>query len=174
MSDSLHEIRRAQPHEAGAISTLAAATFTETFGHLYKAKDLAAFLQSKHIISVYEGLIADPTHAVWIAADASGPLVGYAVAGPCDLPAPDLPKGAGELMRLYVLGAAKGGGVGTRLLEAALAWLDANFQHQYLSVYAENAGAQALYRRYGFEKVFEYEYMVGDHADPEWIMRRRR
>ena len=57
-------------------------------------------------------------------------------------------------------------------MDIAISWLDARFDHLYVGVYSENFRAQELYRRYGFEKVGEYRFMVGNHADLEWIMRR--
>jgi ribosomal protein S18 acetylase RimI-like enzyme len=57
-------------------------------------------------------------------------------------------------------------------MDIALSWLEERFDHLYVGVYSENFRAQELYRRYGFEKVGEYHFMVGDHADLEWIMRR--
>lgn len=39
----------------------------------------------------------------------------------------------------------------------------------YLSVFSENQGAHRFYQRWGFSKHSEYEYMVGNHADHEFI-----
>ncbi|MEM9838423.1 MAG: GNAT family N-acetyltransferase, partial [Pseudomonadota bacterium] len=102
--------------------------------------------------------------------DETGTAVAFAVAGPCLLPVDEMPDGSGELTRLYVLQAHQGAGLGVMLLEQALAWLHANFREIYLSVYADNLGAQRLYSRYGFEIIKEYKDMVGNHADPEFIM----
>lgn len=167
-------IRLAAPADAPVLSALGAKTFTETFGHLYRPEDLAAFLDKSHSAAVYEKLLADPFSALWLAEGDDGAALGYGVAGPCTLPVPDMPPRAGELARLYLLKGAQGSGLGTRLLDLALEWLDAQFEHVYLSVYSENFGAQRLYTRHGFVKVCDYFYMVGDHADPEWIMHRRR
>ncbi len=167
------DIRRAQASDAKTVSRLGTATFVETFGHLYKEEDLSAFLQKSHSVAAYETLLADPAWAVWIVGGDSGPF-GYSVAGPCTLPVPDMPESAGELSRLYLLKEHQGSGVGGRLLNATLDWLYEHFEHVYLSVYAENYGAQRLYARHGFEKVCDYFYMVGEHADPEWIMGRAR
>ena len=60
----------------------------------------------------------------------------------------------------------RGKGVGGRLIEPGLAWLEERFDHIYLSVYSENFAAQRLYARYGFEKVHEYLYKVGNQSDP--------
>jgi ribosomal protein S18 acetylase RimI-like enzyme len=80
-------------------------------------------------------------------------------------------ENAGELGRLYVLSEAQGTGLGRVLLEGALNYLTRAFDEVYLSVYAENFRAQKIYAGRGFRKIHDYFYMVGGHADPEWIMR---
>ncbi len=158
--------------DAKLLSAVGSRTFADTFGHLYQRQDLELFLTQKHSVDCYRTLIANKDFAVWLATDAMKQPIGYAVAGPCGLPAPELEDNAGELTRLYVCEAARGEGLGKRLLDGALVWLEENFDEIYLSVYAHNHGAQRLYRRYGFEKVHDYFFMVGNHADPEFIMKR--
>jgi ribosomal protein S18 acetylase RimI-like enzyme len=167
-------IRPAGPADASKLAALGAATFVETFGHLYKDEDLAAFLKESHSAEAYEELLADDAWRIWIAETAEGQAVGFAVAGPCSLPVPDRPENSGELSRLYILKSHQGGGLGTRMIEPILKYLRARFENIYLSVYSENYGAQKLYQRYGFEKIADYFFMVGDHADPEWIMQLKR
>ncbi|MEZ5921560.1 MAG: GNAT family N-acetyltransferase [Parvularculaceae bacterium] len=74
------------------------------------------------------------------------------------------------MARLYLVKSAQGTGLGASMLQIAMDFLRARFEHVYLSVYAENFPAQKLYQRHGFKKLCDYFYMVGDHADPEWIM----
>lgn len=166
--------RRARADEATALSKVARETFVEKFGHLYRRRDLDAFLDKSHAPEVYARLLADPDHALWVVEAPDGGLDGYLVTGPCDLPAPGRKDPSGELMRFYVRAARQGRGLGHAMLGAALDWLEARYQHIYLSVYSENDGAQRLYRRYGFDKICDYFYMVGEQADPEWIMERVR
>lgn len=164
-------IRRAGPEDAAAAYGLAMRTWVDTWAHTYRPRDLGVYLAEKMSPqSVYEWL-TDPQGAVWFA-ERGGTPFGYVTAGPCTLPVPDRPARAGELARLYVVREAHGGGGGKRLLDTALAWLDARFAPIYLSVWSENYGAQRLYERAGFRKAHEYKYMVGDQADDEWIMRR--
>jgi diamine N-acetyltransferase len=160
------------PALAATLADLGAEIFTKTFGHLYKPEDIRTFLTEKHSVETYRDLIVDNQSAVWLARDAAGEAIGYAVAGPCHLPAPDMPDNSGELSRLYVSEAARGAGLGQRMLAHVFAWLDARYDPIYLSVYSQNHGAQRLYKRYGFEKVHDYFFMVGNHADPEFIMKR--
>ncbi|MFZ5616728.1 MAG: GNAT family N-acetyltransferase [Pseudomonadota bacterium] len=163
-------IRQAFEEDAPTLAELGAETFVATFGHLYDARDLKAFLEKNHSQIVYEELLKDPEYGLWIAESEEGEAIGYAVAGPCSLPVPDMPPNSGELARLYLKKGVQGGGLGARLLEVALEFLRDRFAHIYLSVYAENFVAQKLYQRFGFVKIHDYFYMVGEHADPEWIM----
>jgi ribosomal protein S18 acetylase RimI-like enzyme len=165
------EIRPAFEEDAETLSRIGAETFIATFGHLYTERNLRMFLEKSHSVDYCRDLLADSECAVWIAEDESGGAVAYASAGPCSLPVPDMPENSGELMRLYLRKGVQGAGLGARLLETALEFLTDRFDHVYLSVYAENAVAQRLYQRYGFVKIHDYFYKVGEHLDPEWIMK---
>lgn len=164
-------IRPASSDDAEALSAVGRATFTETFGHLYKPEDLSAFLKTSHSPAAYRRGLAEGG-AGWLVLSEDGPVVGYAMVGPCGLPVDPMPPRAGELSRLYLTRAVQGGGRGTKLLAIALEWLEQRFDHVYLSVYSENLGAQRLYARHGFTKVADYKYMVGQHADDEFIYYR--
>jgi len=165
-------IRRAEETDAEALSRIGISTFTETFGHLYSSADLNAFLTESHSPEFYAAFLNDETCATWIAEGAQGEAAGYCTCGPCGLPAPEMPANAGELHRLYVQKTQQGSGLGRAFLDIAIDWLEAHFAALYVGVWAQNTGAQRLYRAYGFEKIAEYIFMVGEHPDPEWIMKR--
>ncbi|MEX6632021.1 GNAT family N-acetyltransferase [Hyphococcus lacteus] len=165
-------IRRAVPADAAVLTVLGAATFTDTFGHLYDPKDLNAYLDEGHSREYYDALLTDQECAVWVAEGDNKAITGYCAAGPCSLPVNDMPLNSGELYRLYLEQSQQGTGLGRAFMDIVLAWLEANFEHLYVGVYAENVRAQKLYQRYGFEKVQDYIFMVGEYPDPEWIMKR--
>ena len=166
-------IRRAVAADAPVLAALGATTFTEAFGHLYGPEDLQAFLDESHTPAAYARLLADPAYALWLAEDAGGRAIGYALAGPSGLPHADVAPGDGELKRLYLLADAQGGGTGARLFEQALAWLERDGPRAlWISVYSENHGAQRFYGRYGFEKAGEYAFIVGRQRDHEFIFHR--
>ena len=165
-------IRRAGLDDAPALATLGARTFIESFGQLYSAEDLQAFLDESHTAAAYERLLADPRYALWLA-EADGRAIGYAMAGPCGLPHAEVAPGDGELKRLYLLASAQGGGIGAGLFGQALEWLERDGPRTlWISVWSENFGAQRFYARYGFEHVGEYEFIVGQQRDREFIFRR--
>src|SRR5690606_3880133 len=165
-------IRRATPDDATTLSQLAARTFVETFGHLYPAEDLQAFLADAYAVDKQRTILAHPDYAVWLL-ERDGVAVGHAAAGPCGLPHPDVAPGDGELKRLYVLKAHQNGGMGGKLFATALDWLLRDGPRTlWIGVWSENLGAQRFYARHGFEKVGEYEFPVGRVRDREFILRR--
>jgi GNAT superfamily N-acetyltransferase len=166
-------LRRAGPGDAAALAAIGARTFTESFGRLYPPEDLAAFLAQAHGEARATADLGDPRKAAWLAL--AGPdVVGYALAGPCELPHPDVEPADGELKRLYLLQAAQNRGLGGRLFEAALDWLQKDGPRTtWIGVWSENHGALRFYARRGFARAGAYGFPVGASVDHELILRRR-
>jgi GNAT superfamily N-acetyltransferase len=165
-------IRRARLDDAGALARIGAATFAETFAHLYPPEDLAAFLAEAHGVERARTDLADPAKAVWLVED-GGEAIGYALAGPCKLPHPEVTPACGELDRFYLEAGRQGGGVGARVFAEVMAWLERDGPRRiWIGVWSENHGAQRFYARRGFEVVGSYEFVVGRTRDHELILRR--
>lgn len=165
-------IRRATPDDAATLSRLAARTFTEAFGHLYRPDDLAAFIAEAYAVDRQRVILSHPGYAVWLLED-GGDAVGHAAAGPCGLPHAEVSGCDGELKRLYVLASHQAGGWGGRLMDVALDWLERDGPRTlWVGVWSGNTGAQRFYARRGFEQVGEYLFHVGEARDREFILRR--
>src|SRR4051812_30592614 len=153
-------IRRARSDEAEALAAIGRATFIETFGHLYPADDLAAFLAEAHDLDAIRADLADPAKALWLVEapeDQGGDVIGYALAGPCTLPHADVTPECGELKRIYVTKAWQGSGLAARLIDEVMAWLERDGPRAvWLGVWSENERAQRFYVRRGFAQVGEY------------------
>lgn len=161
--------RDATSADAEAIATLARATFTETFGHLYHPDDLAAFLAG-HSVANWQAELSDPRYAVRVA-EADGALAAYAKLGPPSLPFTP-PADAIELRQFYVRAPFHGSGLAARLMDWVLTTARARGCAQlYLSVFTDNHRAQRFYARYGFEAVGPYAFKVGNHVDEDIVMR---
>ena len=170
--DVAYAIRRATVEDAQTLSTLAASTFTETFGHLYPDEDLQAFLTDAYAVDKQATILGHPDYAVWLL-EHDGVPVGHAAAGPCGLPHADVRPGDVEVKRLYVLAAHQDGGWGGRMFEIAEQWLMREGPRPlWVGVWSENLGAQRFYARRGLEKVGTYEFPVGRVRDLEFILRR--
>ena len=164
------KVCRAEIGDAEQLSYVGATTFSDKFAHLYDPRDLQAFLDESHCVSAYNTQLRDPEVGIWKAMDEDERIVGYAVAAPCHLPVDDMPKGAMEISRLYVMDGYQSLGLGRQLMDAMLGWIDRDGTAPlYLSVYKYNDGAQRFYQRYGFGLLKEYRYKVGNHYDPEYL-----
>ena len=165
-------LRRACVDDAAALSDIAIATYTETFGDSYPPQDLQAFLHAHYSLEPQRAELADPHAAAWLL-EADGRAVGYLAAGPNSLPHPLAAAGDIELKRLYVLASHQNAGHGERLMAAFLEWLDSPSRRTlWVGVWSENHGAQRFYARHGCHKVGEYEFVVGHSRDHEYILHR--
>ncbi len=172
-ADAQPIIHRATNEDAPTLAALGAATFTETFGHLYPPEDLRYFLSEAHSVAAWTRTLADPKRAVWIAMLPDGTAIGFIVVGACKLPVDNREPTAGEIQQLYVLARYHNLRLGTRLMTIGLEWLEAQGQTPlYIGVWSENYGAQRFYGRYGFDKVGEYGFPVGKTVDREFILKR--
>jgi GNAT superfamily N-acetyltransferase len=92
--------------------------------------------------------------------------------GPLKLPVePDGP--AVLLDQLYILKEHHGTGIAHALMDWTLEQCARRSARElYLTVYVDNHRAKRFYERYGFEAVGRYDFMVGNHADEDIIMRK--
>lgn len=164
-------IRQATPDDAALLCALSTVTFVETFGHLYRSEDLAAYLAIAYPEDLQRQQLESGDYAAWIL-ELGGQPAGFVFAGPCGLPHPEVGPADGELKRLYVLAAHHNDGWGRQLMDTALAWMTPRFERLWLGVWSENLGAQRFYARYGFARVGQYEFPVGQVRDLEYILRR--
>jgi GNAT superfamily N-acetyltransferase len=161
--------RTAVAADAAALAALGRSSFTETFGHLYKPDDLAAFLLG-HSQEGWAQQLADPGFAVRIA-EVRGQAVAYAKLGPPSLPIE--PRGPSiELRQFYVLKPWHGQGIAAALMAWVLDEARARGASDlHLSVFVDNHRARRFYERYGFSQVGTYAFIVGSHEDEDLIMR---
>ena len=161
--------RNAVPADAIRLAALGRRSFTETFGHLYRPEDLAAFLAS-HAEQSWAEQLRDSEFAIRIA-EAGGEAVAYAKLGPPSLPFE--PTGpAIELRQFYVLKPWHGQGVSRELMRWTLDEARARGARElYLSVFIDNHRARRFYEGYGFDYVGTYAFKVGSHEDEDLIMR---
>jgi len=159
--------RDAVPEDATALADLHRRSFVETFAHLYRPQDLAAFLEQLSEKG-FRGELLDGEHQVRFA-EADGKPVAFVKLGPITLPVRP-PRPALEFRQLYVLSQWQGAGVAQALSQWAIDQARRRGAEElYLSVFTENHRAKAFYRRYGFTYVGPYKFMVGEQADEDEI-----
>ncbi len=170
--------RDATTDDIVGLAQLGRDSFTDAFGHLYSAENLNLFLEQVYSRSAIADDIANPERVHQIA-QADGKMLGYCKLGLSTAYTPDLDdshngRRAMDLMQLYLAGGQTGCGIGGALMGWALAQGRARgYDDVLLSVYSENYGAQRFYGRYGFTKIADIFFMVGNHRDDEFLYRLR-
>lgn len=166
-------LRSMGPADVPALSRLAIDSFVAKFGALYRPADLNAFLEESLSEAAVAADLANPK-LLYQLAERDGELVGFIKIGlACGFP--DHARGSKvmELKQLYTAPQATGGGIGSLLMDWAMAQFSARGADEVqLSVYAHNDGAHRFYRRYGFDKVADITFRVGEHLDPEFLFAR--
>lgn len=165
-------LRPATLDDIPALATLARESFVAKFGHLYQAEDLDAFLSEYRTESRYRTELLDPGTRITLALE-GGKLLGYVLLALGksfdERPLPH-PRKPAFLSQLYCDPEATGRGIGTALMDWSMnevrRWGADAVQ---LSVFSENFGAQRFYQRYGFEKIADISFWVGNHRDDEFL-----
>lgn len=166
-------LRPALPADAQSLAALGRDSFVAKFGAMYQPQDLAMFLAQTHAEAVVAREIANPL-ARYRLAERDGALVGYCKLGlACGWPEHARGSHAIELKQLYTAAGATGGGIGSALMDWALAEARAEGADEIqLSVWSGNTDAQRFYHRYGFAKVADTHFWVGEQRDDEFLFAR--
>lgn len=160
--------RDATSEDLPAIDRVFRASFCDTFAHLYRPEDLAAFL-AKFTPETWAEEFADRRYRFRVA-EAGRQVVGFVKLGPSELPV-ETDRRAIELRQIYVLKSHHGAGIAAALTDWAIDEARRlGFEELYLTVYVDNHRARRFYDRYGFEPVGRYDFMVGSQADEDLIM----
>lgn len=165
-------LRPATPADATMLADFAREAFAAAFAHLYRPEDLAAFNAEWRTAACYLQKITNPDIRVQLA-EVQGELAAYAIVQQGllveDYPEPR-PQRPVFLSQLYCAGGMSGRGLGAALMDWSLgqarAW---HCDALALSVYAENFGAQRFYQRYGFGKIADIDFWVGQQRDAEFL-----
>ena len=169
-------MRSALPEDTAALAALGRDSFCAAFEHLYDPKDLNAFLETAYAPGVIAKEIDNPaiTHCVTEDAAGSGLTAYIKLCNPSEYAEYSDAQNPLGLGQLYTAPQRTGEGLGAALMDWALeqARLGAHDAIQ-LSVWAENQGAQKFYQRYGFAKIADISFWVGNHRDDEFLYEKR-
>lgn len=157
------KIRPAQAADASAIAELGAYVYTKTFGHSVPDHELQAFLEEEYTPLAISKDIQNPNKDIIVAVDAGGKVVGFAyltrgTSEPCIAHM----EGLVELQRIYLHPSVHGTGLASRLrtMIEDMA-MKQGFKNIWLGVWEENARAQRVYKKWGYRKVGEHDFLTG-------------
>ena len=167
-------LRAPVPEDASALARFGRDSFIAKFGYLYSPENLSRFLEENHSPAKVAKEIADPGMVIRVVEE-NGALIGM-----CKLLLASSLKEHGtalrplEIKQLYTAPTRTGQGIGAALMDWAMDFARTHGADEVqLSVWSENFGAQRFYQRYGFEKIADIDFWVGDHRDEEFLFARR-
>nr|WP_137681759.1 GNAT family N-acetyltransferase [Aurantiacibacter suaedae] len=169
-------LRAATLEDVESLSKLGRDSFCAAFGTLYRAEDLAAFLEQCYAPAAVAEEVSDDVHRHRLAVDpASGALLGYVkIRVPSYYSEYSDAANPMALCQLYTDPDHTGIGIGAGLMDWAMDEARAGGHDALqLSVYSENYGAQRFYARYGFAKIADIYFDVGDQRDEEFLYELR-
>ena len=166
-------LRPATPADVPALSRLAIDSFVAKFGDLYRPEDLATFLAEALEEPAIAAQLANRAR-LYRLAEADGQLLGFCKLGlACGFPEHARGSRVMELKQLYTAPDATGQGIGGALMDWAMAEFAARGADEVqISVYSENHGAHRFYQRYGFAKLADITFRVGEQLDAEFLFAR--
>lgn len=170
-------LRRAGVSDAELLAALGRRTFEEAFAAENRPEDMAAHLATAFVPARIADDLADPA-LTYLVADRLVPglapePIGYALLAP--EPPPACVKGPRplRLVKLYVVAAAVGGGVGAALLAECIERARrAGHGSLWLGVWEHNARARAFYARWGFEEVGTEPFQLGSDLQTDLLLER--
>jgi len=167
-------LRPATPADVPALSRLGRESFVATFAHLYGPGDLAEFLEGTHSAAAVAAELANPTRLYQVAERANengGELIAYCkLSLTCGWPQYARGQSAIEIKQFYTAPGLSGQGLGAAMMDWVLTEARQRGADEIqLSVWSENFGAQKFYARYGFEKIADITFRVGEQLDEEFL-----
>ena len=165
-------IRLATTKDAERIADLSRKTFKETFASDNSRENMDKFLNEQFTKGRLMMEVGEPEN-IFLLAYLDDELAGYAKLRDGNRPDPlkDIP--CLEIARLYVLEEMMGHGVGKQLMRNALDIAEElDKKMVWLGVWEKNKRAIDFYTKFGFEKFGDWDFLLGDDVQNDWLMKK--
>lgn len=147
-------------------------TYKDTFEAVNTQETMTSYLEEAFNLAKLEKEVLNPLSIFYLLID-DGTLVGYMKislpSAQTDFNDPD----AMELERIYVKKTYKGRGYGQLMVEKAILMTKAQgLKSLWLGVWEDNTSAKKFYGKFGFVKVGEHGFRMGDEVQTDYIYRK--
>ena len=167
-------LRPASLDDAPALAALGRDTFVARFGDMYSKADLSAFLTEVYAVDAVAEEIEGPHCVHRLAEDDSGLLAFCKLRHPSWYAEHSDAADPIALGQLYTRPDRIGEGIGAALMDWTIAEARARgCDAIQLSVWSGNDAAQRFYARYGFTKIADIGFPVGEQVDEEFLFELR-
>ncbi|KAF7957213.1 hypothetical protein EAE96_002803 [Botrytis aclada] len=166
-------LRNAQLDDAAQVAKLGSFVFSATFGHSVEPHQLQTYLDESYSITATTADISNPQKDMIVATkEGNEDIIAFALltrgtSEPCIQHL----QNAVELQRIYVHPSTHGQGVG-KLLADRLENMarDQKFQYMWLGVWEENHQAMKAYEKWGYKKVGEHDFTIGQIVQTDYVL----
>ncbi len=165
-------IRYATAKDAVMIADLSRQTFYDTFAAQNTKEDMDKFMNEQFTHSRLMEEVNAPEN-IFIIAEVNDEPVGYArmrESAPL-LELDDLPSI--EIARIYAVQSGIGKGIGSALMKKCIdIAYEIGKRIIWLGVWEKNERAISFYKRWGFEKFGEHDFVLGNDVQRDWMMKK--
>jgi diamine N-acetyltransferase len=166
-------IREATVEDALLIADISHQTFYETFAPYNNTENMDKFLNQQFTRGKLMLEVGAKKNTFLLAYNAND-IAGYVKIRDERIP-PGLGKvNALEVARLYAMKNQIGKGVGSVLMQSCIDIAkERNKEWLWLGVWEKNERAIEFYKKWGFEKFDETDFLLGDDIQRDWLMKRK-
>ena len=165
-------IRSATLEDAAMLRELGEITFRATFTGTTSGENLESYLAEAFTCEKLVQEINDPL-AIFFIAECDGKAVAYLKLNQGHPPDCISDKEALEIERLYVHEEFIAQKIGAQLMQKALTFgAENNHQTIFLGVWEHNERAKVFYHKWGFKRIGEHVFQMGDDPQIDWWMER--
>lgn len=162
-------VRPATVDDAALIADLSRETFWETFAPHNTAADMEKFMREQFTRETLIAEVGAPGSTFFIAWDGDE-AIGYARVRESE---DDAAHNKMEIARIYAKTSAIGKGVGKKLMQTCMQFAQRQGKkYVWLGVWEKNDRAIQFYHAWGFEKVGEHDFRLGNDIQHDWIMEK--
>jgi ribosomal protein S18 acetylase RimI-like enzyme len=165
-------IHIATKHDAELIADMSRQTFYETFAADNTKEDIDKFMNEQFTKEMIMQEVGAENNIFLLAYDAEHP-VGYARIRENNNPPSLGTSNAIEIARIYAATNAIGKGIGKALMQKCIEIAKVgNRQLVWLGVWEKNQRAIEFYKKWGFEKFAEHDFILGNDVQKDWLMKK--
>lgn len=163
----------ATAEHADLIAEMSRQTFYDTFHEQNTKENMDKFLTEQFSIPALKAEVGAPGNIFLLAFIDNFPS-GYVRLREAPLPQSNLSANSVELARIYCTKGSKGNGIGTALMQKSLEIAEQLHKDTiWLGVWEFNPRAISFYKKFGFEKFGQHEFVLGNDVQTDWLMKKQ-
>lgn len=152
------------------LTEISRTTFYDTFHHQNNPQDLQLYLDNNFNNEALNAELKDENNHFFFARN-HDEIVGYLKLSSAK--SDEVEGEVLEISRIYVRKESLGLGVGKDLMDFAVRFSrNLNKNIIYLGVWEHNVKAINFYKKFGFKKIGEHPFLVGNDVQTDWLMKK--